>query len=359
MSGLQSWLIVIASVLLLIAAGCGGSAEVAAPASPIRTSSAAPPPPPPAPSGPLNITSPSSGSVITSPAPFSATSSLPDAVQLRLQMDGNSIFWTDQMLFSNEYMFLPTGGHTIALVAYDKDNKPVGQTSINVDVVAAPSPATTQTTIPQIQNLPNYEWCTATRSGHPCASGLGDATLSVTQNVSSPSSSGASAKFTIGGPKQYSNALWWKTLGGGELQSHFTYALDFMIDNPSAPEALEFDLNQSLGGVRYTWGTECSFKDTGRWDIWNDATEKWETTKVPCKQVSKGWHHLVWQFERVGTQIHYVSVTLDNTKYTVDLYRDPQPNWQLEELNVAFQMDGDYKQTPYTVWVDNMTMTVY
>jgi hypothetical protein len=150
-----------------------------------------------------------------------------------------------------------------------------------------------------------------------------------------------------------------RPLGEAKLQSHFTYALDFMIDNPSAPEALEFDLNQSLGGVRYTWGTECSFKDTGKWDIWNDATEKWEVTKVPCKQVSKGWHHLVWQFERVGTQVHYVSIALDNTTYTLDLYRNSQPNWDLEELNVAFQMDGDYKQTPYSVWVDNMTLTVY
>jgi hypothetical protein len=225
MPGCRSSSCIASCVLLFISAGCGGSAHMTAPASASGTSSASPPPvsapphapsPAPAPTGPLNITSPSNGSTITSPAQFSGNSTLSDAVQLRLLMDGNSILWTDQLSFSNEYMFLPAGQHTIALVAYDKDNKSVGQTSINLDVVAAPSSATTQTTIPQIQNLPNYEWCTATRSGHPCASGLGDATLSVTQSVSSPSLSGASAKFTVGGPKQYSNALWWKTLGGGE-----------------------------------------------------------------------------------------------------------------------------------------------
>jgi hypothetical protein len=261
------------AVILLILIACGGSISAAqvATTSPAAdgSSSAAEPSAAPA----FIIRSPADGASITSPVPVAAASNKPGVVQLRLQLDGKNIFWTDQLSFRNEDMFLPTGAHTLTLVGYDRKDNPLGHTSIELDVTRV----TTPTTFSQIQNMPNYEWCTATRAGHPCASGLGNATLKIQQRVAKPSLSGASAKFSIRGSQRYSNALWWKTLGGGQLRTRYTYKLDFMIDNPNAPEALEFDVNQSLGGVRYTFGTECSYRDTRHWDIWNDAKGVWET----------------------------------------------------------------------------------
>jgi hypothetical protein len=164
--------------------------------------------------------------------------------------------------------------------------------------------------------------------------------------------------FQISGPTKYSNALWWKQLGADSQPTHFVYDLSFYIDDASAPEALEFDVNQSFNGVRYTWGTECSYKYTGHWDIWNPGTEAWVTSKAACPQVSsKAWHRLVWQFERVNNQVHYISVTLDNNVMPIDAYFPLQPNYVGDGVNVAFQMDGDYRQNPYNVWLDNVTLS--
>jgi hypothetical protein len=33
--------------------------------------------------------------------------------------------------------------------------------------------------------------------------------------------------------------------------------------------------------------------------------------------------------------------------YTVDMYYTAQPNWYREAIDVAFQMEGNYKQEPY------------
>jgi hypothetical protein len=56
--------------------------------------------------------------------------------------------------------------------------------------------------------------------------------------------------------------------------------------------------------------------------------------------------------------VHYVSVTLDGTITPVDIYLAPQPDWnQGDGINVAFQMDGDAHQHPYTVWLDNLALT--
>lgn len=209
-----------------------------------------------------------------------------------------------------------------------------------------------------VQSLPDWQWCTAQLNGHECASGLGNATSSMTPNQSDPSLSGNSSHFKIGGPTHYSNALWWKSLGVDTTSTHFVYDLYFYMKDPNFPEALEFDINQSMDGKRWTWGTECSYRDTGHWDIWNSETLKWEPTDVPCPVVSANeWHHLAWTVERVSGQAHYISVELDGKVTQVDKYYNPQLNYRGDGVNIAFQMDGDYRQDPYSVWLDNVSLS--
>jgi hypothetical protein len=209
-----------------------------------------------------------------------------------------------------------------------------------------------------VQTDPGWQWCTAKLNGHICASGLGNATSSITQGEQTPSLSGDSSEFKIGGHTHYSNALWWKSFGADSTSTHFVYDLYFYMEDPNLPEALEFDINQSMDGVRYTWGTECSYRDTGHWDIWNPESLKWETTSVPCPEVSANtWHHLTWQVERVNGQVHYISVTLDNNVMPVDKYYNPQQHFDGSDVNVAFQMDGNYRQDPYSVWLDNVSLS--
>ena len=209
-----------------------------------------------------------------------------------------------------------------------------------------------------IQTLPNWTWCTAKLDGKPCASGLGDATSTMTRHQSSPSLSGNSSVFTLGGKTHYSNALWWKSLGPSSKPTRFVYDLYFYLTDPNAPEALEFDVNQSMGGTRYTWGSECSYRDTGHWDIWNPEAEVWETTSVKCPPVeAHAWHHLIWQVERVDGKVHYISVTLDDKVSRIDKYYEAQHGWKGDDVNVAFQLDGDYLQDPYSVWLDNVSLS--
>jgi hypothetical protein len=232
-----------------------------------------------------------------------------------------------------------------------------GSGSSSPAIPGVPAGATTQEAV---QTLPNWQWCTAELNGKPCASGLGNATSTLTQEQQTPSLSGNSSQYTLGGHTAYSNALWWKSFGPNSTPTHFVYDLYFYINDPNAPEALEFDINQSFNGQRYTWGTECSYRDTGHWDIWNSEAERWETTDVPCPVVSgQTWHHLTWQGDRVNGQVHFISVTLDGNVSTVDKYYNPQPNYAGSDVNVAFQMDGDYRQDPYDVWLDNVTLSYW
>jgi len=108
--------------------------------------------------------------------------------------------------------------------------------------------------------MPDWQWCTAQLNHQPCASGLGNATSSKIDNQASPALDGSSSKFTIAGPKGYSNALWWKSVSGGLNASHFSYDVSFYIDHPEVSEALEFDVNQSFNGTRYVWAASATSK---------------------------------------------------------------------------------------------------
>jgi len=41
--------------------------------------------------------------------------------------------------------------------------------------------------------------------------------------------------------------------------------------------------------------------------------------------------------------------------YTVDTHYTAQPNWHQEEIDVAFQMEGNDKQEPYKVRLDQVS----
>jgi len=47
----------------------------------------------------------------------------------------------------------------------------------------------------------------------------------------------------------------------------------FMVDNPNALQALEFDINQTFGGNRWVWGSECNFNGSGKCAVWSDAPQ--------------------------------------------------------------------------------------
>ncbi|MGA8443240.1 MAG: hypothetical protein WB762_06645 [Candidatus Sulfotelmatobacter sp.] len=115
----------------------------------------------------------------------------------------------------------------------------------------------------------------------------------------------------MGGPHPYSNELYWYPVGGGNSVSHFAYDLRFYVDNGNAPQSLEFDVIQAFGGTRWTFGTQCHFNQSGRWNIWDPLNEVWRLTSIPCNHFpSQTWIHLVWNFERVGNQVHHIDLSV-------------------------------------------------
>jgi len=350
---------IVLALIMAGLAGCEGLPKNVAdcsvtPTPPANTSvvTPAPEPPPAALCGfPVSITSPANGASVNSPVPIVATANPPDPIYtVRLYVDGFAVMYTPNTKI-NQMLWMPNGQHTVEMVAEDTAGY-IATTSMQVNVIGQEPGAL------NIQDSPNWVSCSAVlASGTTCAAGLGVANSSLSLDQSTPSLDGSAAKFSLAGTQPYSNELYWAPLGGGDSVSHFSYDLWFYISDGQAPQSLEFDVNQAFGGTRWTWGTQCDFDQTHKWDIWDPLHEIWVPTSVPCTPFpSETWVHLIWTLERVGNQVHYVSVSVADQTYTVDTYYTAQPNWYEEEIDIAFQMDGNYKQEPYSVWLDEVNL---
>ena len=317
--------------------------------------------------GSVCVSAPANGASVTSPMTMTAVANLAQApiLYMRVYLDGNADYFTFYNQFTGLF-WMTTGEHNVEVIATDTNGNSAS-TSFAVNVTGPAS----SNVVSDIQNIPNWEPCSAAygpttpRAGQLCAAGLGDAVSTMTEGISSPSLSGSSAHFTMGGPTGYSNELYTMNLGGSDSATQFVYDFYVMVDNSAAPQALEFDVNQTINDTRWTWGTECNFNgnypDVGEWDVWNGAPDTgWEKTNVPCPQFpANQWQHIVWTFERVGQQVHYISLQVNDTTYPLDLYYPAQQDWSMGQINVAFQMDGNSTQTSFNAWLDKVNLTVH
>jgi uncharacterized membrane protein len=212
-------------------------------------------------------------------------------------------------------------------------------------------------TIYNIDQKTGWESCSVCAG----AGGNGPAAYHTTQTgQSSPSRDGNSRKFTLGGSTPYSNALWWKQLGSNSGIRNFKYDLYYYIKNPAAAQALEFDVNQSVYGKKYIFGTECDIKGTKLWKVYDPYNRAWKTTSIACT-VPKAytWHHVVLEFRRSSdSKTSFVAVTINENKHYFNRLYAPHST-SASEINVAFQMDGNKYQTDYSVWLDSVKLTMW
>jgi len=193
-----------------------------------------------------------------------------------------------------------------------------------------------------------------------------------TQNVSSPSMDGISTKSSYnGGTTQWADILWNNHLIGDFSSQglpdfsktlvpslhNFTYDIYFWVGNVNDSQALEFDINQFVGGKSYIWGHECRIAGGHEWDTWSNGGEHWVKSGVPCNPVSNAWNHLTINVQRTSdNHLLFKTITLNGKTATLNRYDTPTSrNWY--GVTVNYQIDSNYYKKPYSVYVDKFTFT--
>lgn len=206
---------------------------------------------------------------------------------------------------------------------------------------------------------PAYNICTS------CGSGV---TYSMSQGIKSPSMTGNSTQFNIGGTAPYSDVLWTNPLIGQNSSQgladsghtllpnlhNFTYDVYFYGNNLGASQVLEFDISEYFEGKSFIWGHQCRIAGGNEWDIWDNISQKWVPTGVACNPVNNSWNHVTLQVQRTWDNwLLFQSITLNGVTSTINQYYQPASapsGWY--GITVNFQQDGNHQQSPYTVWLD-------
>ncbi len=306
----------------------------------------------------ITVSSPST-STVSSPTKFAATAKSQYGVSItefKIYVDSTQKYRTSSSTISTS-LSLSGGQHNVVFQAWDSKGY-VYKKQVYVTVSGTSSSTASTSSYTKIDQMSGWESCDS------CAGsgGTGPSTIySLLQYIVSPSLDGKSAKFFLGGSTPYSQALWWKHLTAQPGAHHFLYDLYFYITNPSAPQALEFDVNQSANGHHFIFGTQCDIRKTKQWDVWNDIDKVFVPTGIACSAPSAyKWHHLILEFYRSSTdnRTHFVAVTLDGTKHYISKSY-ATCSTSASSLSTAFQMDGNYLQTDYTTWLDKIKLTYW
>lgn len=197
-------------------------------------------------------------------------------------------------------------------------------------------------------------------------------TYSMEQGIKSPSMSGSAAQFNLSGTAVYSDALFNNHLIGAfssqgmpdpnqtlvPTYHNFTYDVYFYVTNLELSQAVEFDINQFFDNLGFIWGHECRVAGGHEWDIWDNINQHWVATGVACYPNDNAWNHLTIQVQRTsGNQLLYQSITLNGVTNTLNEYYNPGSAVNWYGVTINYQMDGNYQQAPYTVYLDDLTFT--
>ncbi len=195
------------------------------------------------------------------------------------------------------------------------------------------------------------------------------------QHQTSPSLSGNATRFNISGTAPYADVLWSNPLiGQYSTQNlpdtghtllptlhYFTYDADFFVTNASVTQVLEFDISMYMNGVGMIWGNQCNNLGGKVWDIWDNVNAKWASAGIPCNLINNGWNHVTLQVQRQSNNtLLYQSITLNGVTSNIDRTYAPftvPTSWWGITLN--YQMDGDYKMSANSTYLDNLKLTYW
>jgi hypothetical protein len=304
----------------------------------------------------VSISSPSAGATVSSPVRVVATASSTRTVNhMKIYVDYKAVYAVNAAKIDTS-VAMSLGSHLLVIQAWDSAGTVMKQ-SMTIKVGS-----TSSTTSPPKKIFYDIEQMSGWKSCDVCA-GINAAGPTVyetmTRGISSPSMDGNSSRFSIAGTNSYANALFYKQLGGYNA-TRFTYDVYFYLKTPTAAQGLEFDVSQNIGGKRYVFGTQCDILDKKTWDVWDTKNGKWVPTGIACvRPEAYRWHHLVWEFEITSDKrARFISMTLNGKKYYINRYHYPKATeWYM--LTPAFQMNGNKYLTDYSVWLDNVKLSIW
>jgi hypothetical protein len=204
-------------------------------------------------------------------------------------------------------------------------------------------------------------WLTCGNCGNSGATGP-TANFSVTPGIASPSEDGSSTQFSIAATAAFSNAYFYleHTPVASQINA-LTYEFDLYIPQgmETAPQAIEFECQQIIGGFVYNFGWQALYPGN-IWRIFDYGLKQWDPTSVAFAGFTPGtWHHILAEYHNdiANHVVFHDALTVDGVRYLVNAVHNAFNAGGRDQFTNAVQLDSNSSATPYSVYVDKMRIT--
>ncbi len=181
------------------------------------------------------------------------------------------------------------------------------------------------------------------------------------QNVSSPSLSGKATEYHISPTTSFFDLMWYiGNLTNNSTATNFKVDIYQYIKSPSAPQAIEYGLNQQIGSGWYKFSTQCALS-SGIWRVWDSYNRHWVNTAAPCtRPAANTWVHYTMQYKRANGKAVFVAFSVNGQTYYINKSFSPQPKSGTNgAISVHYQLDGNSAKTAFSTWIDQGTLTMW
>ena len=202
--------------------------------------------------------------------------------------------------------------------------------------------------------------------------------VSDSSNEVTPSLDGLSLRCAILGGDPYSNVHCYRNLPLDSTSDLFTLSLSFQyqpassFNNSGAPsvvQGLEFTVSKWEAGQRYEWALQWQNVGAGapKWRYWTPVPPvpdppppdpgQWLDVGISGGVSGMAWHSLTLDGEILNGQVHYRRFILDQQEFPLDLTVVPAAAvGEPDRLAIAVQLDGNSTETPYELFIDDVTL---
>jgi hypothetical protein len=313
----------------------------------------------------VTVTSPISGSQVSSPFALKATSSSCSGqaiAAMGYSIDSSTNTTVVYSTSVNATVSSPTGSHVLHVKSWGNQGSSC-VTDVAVSVGTSSGTSNLSFTAIAVSGLQkqNYYWKAISDEA---TSGIASGTMSMT---SSPSISGYTRKFVT----TYRNSAgerFWTSFGADTQAHHFVYDVQVYLDSTASDIAnIEMDMNQVIGnGQTIIYGFQCDGY-TNTWDYTTNAgtphypVDQWRHSSIPCNPrnwARNTWHHIQIAYSRDDSgNVTYNYVTFDGVQKNLN---EKVPSafalgWG-STLLANFQIDGLGGYGTVRVYVDKMTI---
>lgn len=179
-------------------------------------------------------------------------------------------------------------------------------------------------------------------------------------NVSDPSIDGTALRIGLDSGQPYTGLHAYRNLPFSDATS-FVLSLSFLFTNLDSIQALEFTTSKWSGNQRWEWALQWEHVGDGTsqqgnppaWRLWSGTS--WLDIGVSQQLGAGTWHTLQISGNISSGQVHYNSFQCDDTTIYLSQVFNPVVS-SGEKLAAAAQLDGNYNEDPYQVYVDRMNL---